>query len=565
MLRVVLTLLAVVVVATAYTPPPGFIDITTTTPAPTIATSSGRVSGRTLLSVTTNTTLNVYLGIPFAQAPVGALRWHAPVPLPPSAGEEEIDGTEYGPSCVQEPSPLVPNMSEDCLYLNVWAPVGADEAEVVEYIYGGSFTSGSTSEPFYDGASLAEAGDMVVVTLNYRLGPFGFLATVPAQAEGKGEVGNYGIQDQSAAMAWTRDNIAKFGGAPDKITLMGESAGAISVCYHLVLPEDQGTFGKAIMQSPDCNDVIPLQKALQLGDAFTTAVGCSSASPGAETLECLRNASTQQVQTAIPLAPIGSTNGASYSPVMDGVMVKAPPGYLMTLPNVVNPEIPVLLGTDKDSCTLFVMRSDASRNITYAKLKTLVADLWGPYDAQAILNQYPLSVYPSLAPAFAWADMLSDYIFRCPTRDAAKNLADGNAATFLYVFDHQPSCDFYPPALHKYLGVYHFAEVPLVFGNLVTNPAYPCSWSSLDTRVSSLLQTAWTSFVYQGDPSGDNSGAWPGYQPDAEPAFWIDGVSGGQSGGHVVHDYRKTQCDFWKDIPPPSAAALAQARALYLD
>ncbi len=215
---------------------------------PLVAAPAGQVRGKRRGG------LNVFRGIPFALAPVGERRWKPPSPVPP--WKNVLDATEFGPACIQprrspgsiyaEPLAAV---DEDCLSLNIWTPGDAKDAPVFIWIHGGSLIWGASSEPLYDGTKLAERG-LVVVSVNYRLGVFGYLAHPELSAESPdGVSGNYGLLDQIAALRWVRDNIAAFGGDPANVTIAGESAGALSVMYLMAAPSARGLFARAIAQS----------------------------------------------------------------------------------------------------------------------------------------------------------------------------------------------------------------------------------------------------------------------------------------------------------------------------
>ena len=571
MLLLALSMMVVLATATSRFPmtTPGWkLDPTETR---TIPTSSGYLQGARYTRTTPSPTPSsehavwAFLGVPFAAPPVGALRWREPQAVDPTMAGETYDATMFGPSCVQFPSPEVPSsvMSEDCLYLNVYVPesvldtAGGAPSPVMEYIYGGSFVSGSSSKQDINGLNLTSSSSAIVVTLNYRLGPFGFLASPPSLAV-DGSTGNYGLLDQRAAMAWVESNIAAFGGDKDAITLFGESAGAISVCYHLVWHRnvEHSLFSRAILQSPDCDSGTPLQVALEQGKAFASATGCSTShgDPN-EQLECMRALSSHDVLTALPLAPFGDPNGASYGGVIDGDVVKAQPNAELASQGV-EQDLPVVLGTCAESCTLFVMPNEVERNMNESTLHAMLGALWPPPIVAKILDTYPLSAYPLVPPASAWAHMLSDYVFHCPTRTTASVLADGNARAHLYVYDHTPTCDAFPQALHKYLGAYHYADVPATFGNPPLTPPEPCQWSPGDNVVSAQMQSLWTDFAFAKDPAP--ASVWPPYSTSSRPVLFISPSS------RLSHNYEEVFCHLWDTIPPPGGyLSHAHARSTF--
>ena len=273
-----------------------------------VKTDAGFVSG------INQSGIQVYLGIPFAAPPVGDLRWRPPAPVTPWEGVKAV--TEYGATCPQaqkgsEPSlPGVPalNMSEDCLYLNVWTPTQNASARlpVMVFFYGGGFTGVEGSMPMYNGTTLAEKG-VIVVTTNYRLGALGFLAHPDLDRESPHNAsGNYGILDQQAALKWVQDNIVAFGGDPSRVTIFGQSAGTESVYIHLVSPGSRGLFSQAIVESGPfwangaiINATHPKDYAEQFGVGYAQSLGCS----GLDAIACMRNLSPDALITATPSSP----------------------------------------------------------------------------------------------------------------------------------------------------------------------------------------------------------------------------------------------------------------------
>src|SRR3712207_215533 len=242
--------------------------------ASTVMTAVGEVAGELGDGV------HVFRGIPYARPPVGELRFRPPQPPEPWAGARPA--TAFGSIAMQSPSPLEnlfgaaerPSMSEDCLYLNIWTP-GLDGARrpVMVWIHGGAFVTGSGSTPWYDGTRFAARGDVVVVTLNYRLGAFGFLHLADLIGESFVGSGNAGILDQAAALAWVRDNIAAFGGDPENVTIFGESAGAMSVGTLLALPAARGLFQRAILQSGAASNAMSRERANEVAGRLLEALG----------------------------------------------------------------------------------------------------------------------------------------------------------------------------------------------------------------------------------------------------------------------------------------------------
>jgi len=262
-----------------------------------LVTDSGPIEGALL------GTSRVFLGVPYAEPPVGSLRWRPPAPKTP--WQEPRVSIARGPTCAQG-SPLdgafATGSSEDCLTLNVWTPErpGSAPLPVLVWIHGGGYILGSGGDGAYDGQAFSETTHSVVVTINYRLGPFGFLAMPELKQEDPAlpSSGNYGLQDQRAALAWVKANAAVFGGDPERITIFGESAGGASVCQHMASPASAGLFARAIIESGPCDLISEEADAFAQGADFAAALGCS----GADMLGCLRAKSTEQVITALPAA-----------------------------------------------------------------------------------------------------------------------------------------------------------------------------------------------------------------------------------------------------------------------
>jgi para-nitrobenzyl esterase len=265
----------------------------------------------------------LFFAIPYAAPPVGDLRWKSPAPHAPWT--TPVSAIQPGPACGQLDAltsmSFDTTTSEDCLTLNVWAPKAASSspAPVMLWIHGGSFVIGSGGSPDYDGQALSEATGAVVVTINYRLGPLGFLALPALHSEDPAHPssGMYGIEDQRAAMAWVQKNVAGFGGDPQNVTLFGESAGGISVCTHLISPPSKGLFQRAIIESGACaTGLATTETAAQTQGANVAAkLGCSPSD-----LACLRGKKVDEVLLALPTSPFETiTGGVSWGTVVDGL------------------------------------------------------------------------------------------------------------------------------------------------------------------------------------------------------------------------------------------------------
>jgi para-nitrobenzyl esterase len=280
-------------------------------PAPVVEAPAGAARGEAAGEV------NVFRGLPYAAPPVGVRRWRPPAPLKPWAGLREAKA--FGPACLQPRMPPggiyaseLPQLSEDCLTLNVWAPATAKAAPVMVWIHGGSLTTGSSRESMYDGLALARRG-VVVVSINYRLGVLGWLAHPELSAESPdGVSGNYGLLDQIAALTWVRRNIAAFGGDPGQVTVAGESAGGLSILYLMASPLARGLFDKAILQSAYMIST-PELKASRFGERPAEAAGAQLAQRlGADNLEALRALDAAELvdrARKAGFAPFGAVDG----------------------------------------------------------------------------------------------------------------------------------------------------------------------------------------------------------------------------------------------------------------
>jgi para-nitrobenzyl esterase len=385
-----------------------------------ITTDKGPVQGAALGSTLT------FLGIPFAAPPVGALRWKPPQPA--AAWTEARDATKKGPFCPQlnalSPSPM-PGTSEDCLTLNVWTPSTAAgaKAPVLFWVHGGGFILGSGAEATYDGQALSEATGSVVVTINYRLGPLGFLAHAALASEDAAypSAGMYGFEDQRAALVWAKNNIQAFGGDPDNLTLFGESAGGISTCLHLISPLSKGLFHRAIIESGPCETGTGIleKDAEAQGDDLAKAVGCGDP---ATALACLRGKAADELLVALPgKKGLISGDGVSWFPMVDGLNIPDQPSTLLAAGKIA--KVPVILGSNKNEGTLFFTIGASAKDD--AEYEALMSSIFANQGAK-IVAQYPSAKYGSAKDAAAEA--FGDGAFVCPTRTDGARPGQGRCA-----------------------------------------------------------------------------------------------------------------------------------------
>ena len=443
---------------------------------------------------------DVYLGIPYAAPPVGRNRWRAPQPAPQWQGVRPAK--EFAASCWQVITPAgsgpwtheyAPQgrASEDCLYLNIWTPAPdlRHRLPVLVWIPGGGFVSGSGSVAVYNGARFAAQG-IVVVTINYRVGLFGFFVTPALAAEAGREhapPGNYGLQDMIAALQWVQRNIAAFGGDPDAVTVGGQSAGAMSVHDLIVSPLATGLFQRAIVQSglADSAAVPSLAEAEKAGARLAR-------SKGAKSLAALR-ALTPQELTAGSLAAL---QGPLLLPIADGVLLPAAPETLL-IPGTFA-DVPILAGIDGDEATAF-SEGPLVNSMSQTAWKTLLAKTFGAL-APRFASLYPAGTATErarsarqlhhdlgLAALYSWSRVWSAH---------ARSPAHG------YLFDQLE-----PGPQSGRWGMFHSSELPYVFGTLDAAPER--HFGAVDRDLSARLMRYWVDFVKSGNPNGAGLPAWP--------------------------------------------------------
>jgi len=480
------------------------LSFVATADATPVKTDSGLVEGTTVNGIT------AYKGIPFAAPPIGDLRWRAPQPAPPWTGVRKADA--LAPACVQDQSfnkfiglPELP-LSEDCLYLNVWTPAQSANAKlpVMVWIYGGAFVGGATGYPLYDGAHLAGKG-VVIVTIAYRVGAFGFLAHPELDTESGGlGSGTFGLMDQIAGLQWVQRNIAAFGGDPSNVTIFGESAGGYSVSMLAYSPKAKGLFARVIAESGA--NFHPAK--MSADDAGLSLLGLGLADKNG--VSFLQKIGANSIATArkIPAADIMKAQGpgfAAFWPVLDGNIL---PGdeYAAYQRGDYN-DTPALIGTNEDEGAVFV------REATLVSYTDMVRKGYGA-NADAILAAYPAS--NDATALRAQRDLFSDTAFVWPTYAWAQlQSANGKSHVFEYRWTHRPpSYDKFP--MMKDLKASHGSEIAYVFGNA------EAGWTDADRKVSDAIETYWINFARTGDPNGAGAAAWPAYSVAAPTVMKLD-------------------------------------------
>jgi para-nitrobenzyl esterase len=473
------------------------------------AVTGGRVEGVLADGVAS------FKGIPFAAPPIGDLRWKAPQPLQPWSGVKKADS--FGAKCMQDANmsrlfggPQVP--SEDCLYLNVWTPAksAGDKLPVMVWIYGGGFIGGQTGSPAYDGFNFAKKG-VVMVSIAYRVGVFGFLAHPELSREsGKGS-GDYGLEDQIAGLKWVKQNIASFGGDPARVTIFGESAGGISVSMLAASPAAKGLFKQAISESggsfapPRYDDeggetVFALKVAEAHGEDYLKRLG-------AKDINEARAQSAEAVQKAM-----GPPMGQGFWPVLDGNVIVGDQ-YELYQAGRFN-DTPVLIGTNSDEGALFSRGS-----VSPAQFESQIRKGYGAR-ADTILAAYPHATDAEATRSMK--NIFRESTFAWHTWTWARLQSQkGKGKVYLYYFDYHQADE---PE-----GASHGTEMGYVFGHLdgvgamlshLKGPAKP-----EDVAMSDLISNYWVNFAKTGDPNGPGRPTWPIFTPSAPQAMFLDSQS----------------------------------------
>ncbi len=481
-------------------------------PATTVATDAGMVIGQRRGGG------REFLGIPYAAPPIGALRWRAPMPVAP--WPEPRDATRRGNACIQLDDDQRAPESEDCLVLNLWAPAtDGGPQPVMVWIHGGAFYQGSGGDDLYDGAALAARTGAIVVTINYRLGPLGFLShRALARELDRPASPSFGLLDQRAALAWVQRNVAGFGGDPERVTVFGQSAGAWSVCAQLASPGSRGLFARAIMQSGACDDALYFDAAAAeaQGEAFAHALGCDDADP----LVCLRAAPAAAVVAALPIKRGSILHpGVWWGPVVDGVELPVRP--LAAMRAGTSAPVPLLIGANRDEGIIHTISFD---QVTLADLEDFVGASFGAAAIAPVLARYQRPDAKAALDA-----IVTDGIFVCQARRIARALAARGVPVFQYHWTRALA----DPRVHE-LGATHSVELFFVFGNVslgygITDDERPLARTMMD---------AWGAFARTGDPSTPAL-AWPRYTADRDPHVILDLPAAVGTG------LQAATCDFW--------------------
>lgn len=513
-------------------------------------TTEGTVRGKVVRVL--DKVVEQYLGIPFAEPPVGQRRFKPPLPKKPWEGI--VDATAANMAC---PQVLVEGVSlgnlsftEDCLYLNVWAPEGATgrsyRRPVLVWIHGGGFTFGSANQANCSGVLLAAMGDVVVVSMNYRLGILGFMNANSPEAPG-----NAGLLDQNMALRWVRRNIEHFGGDAERVTLFGESAGSMSTHAHIMSPLSEGLFKRAVlmsgtMYSLDTWDTV--QESVAKADKVANAIGCSNggtielSSDAEAIINCMRSKSAEElfkasVEIAAPkLAPFAPTYHNEFLPRNPLVALKR--GFFSS--------VEVLAGVTSDEGAAFILfplvpelLPEDIQNVPHEKLaKSLRDALWRllkddvPDTLQTYIEGAPKGDNNALRRQYI--DHVSDRLFNCPLQFFAENHSKRGNKVFSYVFAHK-SMIFPLPA---WMGVPHGTDIFFTFGH-----PYAADPDSPDGRMTEAFIRMLVTFSENGIPEIPNNETWPEYSENSPKIMLINNATFTQS-----QRFRTTYCERWRSL-----------------
>jgi para-nitrobenzyl esterase len=472
--------------------------------AAVVETTSGNIEGVFRKS------LYVFRGIPYAAPPVGERRWLPPVPPEPWGGVRPAK--EFAPTAPQEPMeiqflepPEKQLQSEDCLYLNIWTP-GLDGAKrpVMVWIHGGFFTTGAGSWLVYNGRSLSTRGDVVAVTINYRLGALGFL-NLNEVTKGKiPATGNEGLLDQVFALEWVRDNISRFGGDPRNVTIFGESAGAMSIGVLLAMPKARGLFHRAILQSGAAHHVHSLEHAEKVADIFLDILDIKPTEVKKVWLLTEQQIINAQVEViARARDPKLAIGDLPLRPVVDGKVIPELPIHAVAGGSADN--VPVLLGTNLDEWKLFALLDKNLPNLNEAGLLRRCQHLIPGGDASGLVETYRQARSQRnlpVTPAELFIAIQSDRVFRMPAIRLAEAHYRRQQPSYMYLFN------WISPLMNGILGACHALDLGFVFGTLDDN----FTGSGEEARaLSGKIQDAWASFARHGDTSCESMGKWELY------------------------------------------------------
>ncbi|WP_214407477.1 carboxylesterase/lipase family protein [Pseudonocardia lacus] len=474
-----------------------------------------------------------FRGLPYAAPPVGPLRWQNPTP--PATWPGVREATRAGPACAQQPGELPEgSTSEDCLYLDVTTPSGGTGAKpVIVWVHGGGYFTGAGSN--YDARRMAARGDAVVVTVNYRLGVFGFFGH-PALPDS----GTFGLADQQAALSWVQRNIAAFGGDPDAVTVAGQSAGGISTCAQLTSPSAAGLFDRAVMQSGSCalswldgfdyrNQTAasifqPVAALERQGRRTAADLGCTDPDPAAAPA-CLR---------ALPVDALMDVQQEFIRPAYGTALLPTEPTEALRSGRF--HRVPVLSGQTRDEATQTTAYYDDGTPMSEQTFRTAMAEAFGA-DEAAVRAEYPRSEYDSAA--LAWSAIVTDRKWACSQLDDSRLLA-AHVPVHHYEFADPAPPPLSPLPPRMPMGAEHASDL----WSLFDLAGMPAPLDPEQRRLSEQMIDYWTSFAATGDPGNADGPAWPRFDAAADPPH-VQALAPGDGGIGPVDLAAEHHCGFW--------------------
>ena len=483
-----------------------------------VETAYGPVRGADDGSITS------WKGVRYAAPPTGDLRWRAP--QPPEKWTEVADASALGRVCPQPVEPRIPidlgaPQGDDCLTLNIWASsnvAAGDRKPVMVWIHGGAYVLGSANQPLYNGRVLAAGGDVVVVTVNYRLGAFGFLDLSSFSTSGRRFDSNLGLRDVLVALQWVRDNIAAFGGDPDRVTLFGESAGAGIVTTLLTTPAGAGLFSAAIAQSSPATSVYDAVRGRRVAEEFLDILGLRP-----DDVDRLSGLPAEAIvaasRTLFNDVPLRSPGLLAFAPIVDGDLV---PDYPVKLAREGRSHpVPLIIGTNKHEAALFKWMKSPLMPITPHEIRRMFAEMAAEQpDVQLPTEDQIGAVYRSRRTKTRGMGVARDVVFRMPS----VWLAEGHSAVapvYLYRFDWST-----PMLKALGIGATHATELPYVWGNLIAGPkdfTFKLGGLKTGAAVSARIRARWVNFAVEAKPNGlPGEPEWPPYHEADRACLIID-------------------------------------------
>ncbi|MEV6767022.1 carboxylesterase/lipase family protein [Nocardia sp. NPDC051030] len=500
--------------------------------APVVRTGYGDVRGRR------EGAIGVWRGIPYAASAGGKNRFRRPQPAEPWDGVR--DCLEFGDVAPQSAG-FVPvdsglQVGDDCLWLNVWAPVTSSEEPrpVMVWLHGGAFCLGTAAQAIYDGRRLAETGNLIVVSVNYRLGALGFLDLSSLGAE---FTPNLGLHDQIAALEWVRDNIAAFGGDPDNVTLFGESSGAGCVTALMTSPRTEGLFHRAIAQSPPATTVFGQERAAVVADRYLEILEL----PRERAEELLDMPIERMVAAAgilLDEVPSREPGRLAAAPVVDGDLLPAYPSERFQ--QGLSHHIPLIIGTNKDEASLFRVFRSPIMPVTPDAVNAMLREVSGQHPGMSPERIAEIaSAYGNISTPRAALDMSTDAAFRMPAHWVA-SAHSAHSPTWMYRFDHAT-----PMLKAARVGAGHATELPYVFGTFGSFDHDPTFWlggRKAAQEISGRIMRRWVAFAGHSVPAAlDGSKHWPPYWAGKRTTLVIDAVD------RVLDDPDRDRNSVWGD------------------